>query len=131
MSEDDGLIWAFRVASSARGQNTEWDELDVAHKNEFRWIHLELEAPDAMQWVREKGGLGELEVEALLAEETRPRSTPMGEGLLLILRGGNLNHGHGIAVMVFLVVPTVPFRLLYAWFVIDHGRRKIIRFGVT
>ncbi len=33
--------------------------------------------------------------------------------------------------MDFLVVPTVRFRLLYAWFVIDHGRRKIIHFGVT
>ncbi len=41
------------------------------------------------------------------------------------------NRRHGIAAMDFLVVPTVRFRLLYAWFVIDHGRRKIIHFGVT
>jgi len=33
--------------------------------------------------------------------------------------------------MDFLVVPTVGFRLLYAWFVISHGRREIIHFGVT
>jgi transposase InsO family protein len=33
--------------------------------------------------------------------------------------------------MDFLVVPTVGFRLLYAWFVIGHGRREIIHFGVT
>ena len=33
--------------------------------------------------------------------------------------------------MDFLVVPTVRFRLLYAWFVIGHGRREIIHFGVT
>jgi len=33
--------------------------------------------------------------------------------------------------MDFLVVPTVRFRLLYAWFVIGHGRRGIIHFGVT
>jgi len=93
MSEEDGLIWAFRVDSTGRGQRIDWDELDVAHENEFLWIHLELEAPDAKKWVREKSGLGELEVEALLAEETRPRSTPMDEGLLLILRGVNLNPG--------------------------------------
>ena len=37
------------------------------------------------------------------------------------------NHRHGIAAMDFLVVPTVRFRLLYAWFVIRHGRREIIR----
>jgi len=33
--------------------------------------------------------------------------------------------------MDFIVVPTVRFRLLYAWFVIGHGRRKIIHSGVT
>ncbi len=41
------------------------------------------------------------------------------------------NHRHGIAAMDFLVVPTARFRLLYVWFVIGHGRRKIIHFGVT
>jgi len=41
------------------------------------------------------------------------------------------NHKDGIAAMDFIVIPTVRFRLLYAWFVIGHGRRKIIHFGVT
>jgi putative transposase len=41
------------------------------------------------------------------------------------------NHRHGIAAMDFMVVPTARFRLLYAWFVIGHGRREIIHFGVT
>lgn len=41
------------------------------------------------------------------------------------------NRRHGIAAMDFLVVPTARFRLLYAWFVIGHGRREIIHFGVT
>jgi transposase InsO family protein len=33
--------------------------------------------------------------------------------------------------MDFLLVPTAGFRLLYAWFVIGHGRREILHFGVT
>jgi hypothetical protein len=41
------------------------------------------------------------------------------------------NHRHGIAAMDFLVIPTARFRLLYTWFVIGHGRREIIHFGVT
>jgi hypothetical protein len=41
------------------------------------------------------------------------------------------NHKDGIAAMDFIVVPTVRFRLFYAWFVIGHGRREIIHFGVT
>jgi len=33
--------------------------------------------------------------------------------------------------MDFFVAPTVRFRLLYVWFVIDHGRRRILHFKVT
>ncbi len=33
--------------------------------------------------------------------------------------------------MDFFVVPTLRFRLLYVWFVIDHGRRRILHFNVT
>jgi transposase InsO family protein len=31
----------------------------------------------------------------------------------------------------FFVVPTVRFRLLYVWFAIDHGRRRVLHFNVT
>jgi putative transposase len=33
--------------------------------------------------------------------------------------------------MDFFVVPTVHFRLLYVWFVLDHGRRRVLHFDVT
>ncbi len=33
--------------------------------------------------------------------------------------------------MDFFVVPTATFRLLYGWFAIDHGRRRILHFDVT
>jgi hypothetical protein len=48
-------------------------------------------------------------------------------GQPLILR----NHKDVIAAMDFFVIPTVGFRLLYIWFIIDHGRRRIIHFNVT
>ena len=41
------------------------------------------------------------------------------------------NHKDSIAAMDFFVVPTAGFRVLYVWFVIDHGRRRIIHFNVT
>ncbi len=40
-------------------------------------------------------------------------------------------HAKGIAATDFFVVPTTTFRMLYVWFVIEHGRRKIISFNVT
>jgi transposase InsO family protein len=33
--------------------------------------------------------------------------------------------------MDFFVVPTVRFHLLYVWFAIDHGRRRVLSFHVT
>ena len=41
------------------------------------------------------------------------------------------NHRHDIAAIDFLAVPSAGLRLLYAWFVISHGRREVIHFGVT
>jgi transposase InsO family protein len=41
------------------------------------------------------------------------------------------NHKDVIVGMDFFVVPTVRFRLLYVWFAIDHGRRRILHFNVT
>jgi len=41
------------------------------------------------------------------------------------------NHREAIAAMDFFTVPTATFRVLYCFFVIGHGRRKIVHFNVT
>jgi transposase InsO family protein len=41
------------------------------------------------------------------------------------------NHREIIAAFDFFTVPTVTFQLLYCFFVIEHGRRKILHFKVT
>src|SRR6476469_4811856 len=41
------------------------------------------------------------------------------------------NHREVIAAMDFFAVPTVTFKLLYCFFVIEHGRRRILHFNVT
>jgi len=41
------------------------------------------------------------------------------------------NHKDLIVGMDFCVVPTIRFELIYIWFAIDHGRRKILHFHVT
>ena len=35
------------------------------------------------------------------------------------------NHREAIVALDFFTVPTVTFQLLYCFFVIEHGRRKI------
>ena len=41
------------------------------------------------------------------------------------------NHREAIAAIDFFAVPTVTFKLLYCFFVIEHDRRRILHFNVT
>jgi transposase InsO family protein len=41
------------------------------------------------------------------------------------------NHREVIVAFDFFTVPTVTFKLLYCFFVIEHGRRKILHFNLT
>src|SRR5262249_46852563 len=41
------------------------------------------------------------------------------------------NHREVIGALDFFTVPTVTFQLLYCFFVIEHGHRKILHFNVT
>jgi len=56
-----------------------------------------------------------------------PKSPDLGKRWLTFLR----NHREGIAAMDFFTVPTLTFGVLYCFFIIDHGRRRILRFNVT
>jgi hypothetical protein len=46
---------------------------------------------------------------------------------------GNLldNHREVIATFDFFTVPSLAFRALYCFFVIEHGQRRILHFNVT
>jgi transposase InsO family protein len=41
------------------------------------------------------------------------------------------NHREVIVALDFFTVPTATFKLLYCFFVIEHGRRKILHFNIT
>ena len=41
------------------------------------------------------------------------------------------NHAYGIASMDLFVVPTISFRLLYGFLILQHGRRELLWLGVT
>jgi hypothetical protein len=76
--------------------------------------------------------LAKLGIEVSLATVSRylpkrPLDPVRRQNWLTFLR----NHKDGIAAMDFFVVPTVSFQLLYVWFTMDHGRRRLIHFNVT
>jgi len=64
----------------------------VIESDQLAWVHLDAQDDDTSTWLEgELSYLDPFVVSALLAEETRPRITEIGEGALVILRGVNLN----------------------------------------
>lgn len=56
------------------------------------WVHLDANQKSTKQWLKKEiSSLDPVVIEALLADETRPRMMQVDQGLLLILRGVNLN----------------------------------------
>ncbi|MEL7343235.1 MAG: zinc transporter ZntB [Pseudomonadota bacterium] len=58
----------------------------------FTWTHLNRDASGTRDWL-EASGLDRIVIDALTAEETRPRAAGHGDGVILVLRGVNLNPG--------------------------------------
>ncbi|MGA2987361.1 MAG: integrase core domain-containing protein [Terriglobia bacterium] len=56
-----------------------------------------------------------------------PRDPEPAQRWLCFLR----NHKEAIVAMDFLAAPTITFGVLYGFFVISHGRRRILHFNVT
>lgn len=60
-------------------------------KNELLWLHFNYTKDEAKEWISTKNGIDEIAVDALLADETRPRTIVLKDNLLLALRGVNLD----------------------------------------
>ena len=92
MAGDSGLVYACILDGKGNGKQVKWDE--IRHWQPAQgvlWTHLEYSDKNIQHWLTHESGLDEITSEALLAEETRPRSDLIGNGLLLTLRGVNLN----------------------------------------
>ena len=92
--ETNGLIYAYRLNGTGRGTSLDWEAIQAfSESEEFIWIDLNYMVRSAQEWLNRTSGLDEISVAALLAEETRPRSTTVPDDLLLSLRGVNMNPG--------------------------------------
>lgn len=79
-----------------RGRGTYIQEHDLVEKVRSdasnTWLHLDASHPRTREWLHENVDyLDQLTLDALLADETRPRVSENKDGLLIILRGVNLN----------------------------------------
>lgn len=84
------------------------------------WIDLDYNIQENHQWLQKQSNVDAIVLEALLAEDTRPRYFIHKNGLLLILRGVNLNPGADPDDMVSLRLWVEPKRIISVW------RRKVM-----
>ncbi|MFO1241954.1 MAG: zinc transporter ZntB [Rickettsiales bacterium] len=91
---EEGLVWAYHFDGKGGVRTLSPKEAIEWHgKDGFVWLHFSRDFPDTHTWLTECADLDLLAVEALMAEETRPRITEMEKGTLLFLRSINLNPG--------------------------------------
>jgi zinc transporter len=121
MVNNEGLIEAFILDGKGGGQRVGWKEIqEWTVTAGLLWIHLNFEAPEAQRWIKEEGQLEEVVGDVLLADESRPRVTAFDDGLLVALRGVNLNPGADPEDMVSLRIWAEKNRI------ITTRRRKLL-----
>jgi len=79
----------------------------------YRWWHFDLNDPDFESWV--KDALPEIPAGTLLQSETRPRCDPYANGLMLNLRGINLNEGPAdqmVSVRMWVTQNAIEYRTI-------------------
>jgi zinc transporter len=78
-----------------KGGATPFDSENISVKDKsknLKWVNLDATHPDTRTWLQsEISHLDLFITEALMEDETRPRMTQINDGVLLILRGVNLN----------------------------------------
>ncbi|MEE4186697.1 MAG: zinc transporter ZntB [Gammaproteobacteria bacterium] len=88
----DGLIFGSRLDGAGGGEPLNAPPAPTDPDHRVYWVHLDYQDDAARQWLA-ASGLEQLAVDALLDEDSRPRSLELESGLLVNLRGVNLNQG--------------------------------------
>jgi zinc transporter len=90
----DALIHAFIIDPAGAVRTVDFAGVAGWQSQQGKlWVHLDANFPESLTWLRKEAALPRLIPEALVTQETRPRSTMVEDGLLLVLRGVNLNPG--------------------------------------
>lgn len=103
MSKQTGLICAYALDGKGGGKELDWSAIrDWTPEDGVLWVHLDYDGNLAREWLYQDSGVAPITLEALLARQPRPRGFPDADGLMLIIRGVNLNEGANPEDMVSL-----------------------------
>lgn len=111
--QDDGLVLSYLIEGNGHGSRFDWEQIAAWKADDgLLWVHLNRNADESQRWLEHRSGLDPLVIDALLAEDTRPRCAQMSNGVMLFLRGVNLNPGANPEDMVSIRVWIEPNRII-------------------
>lgn len=113
------FVFGFRFKNGAATQHRWEDVVSGVADYDWTWLHLNMNNEEARIWIRDQSDIPYAAQNALLAGETRPRVTHFENGLVVNLRGVNLNEGANPEDMVSIRIWADERR------VISTRRRKL------
>lgn len=109
----NGLFFAQRLLGDGNGCAIGWEAIENWTSGDGPiWVHLDRTHPNTEDWLRHRSGLTKATIDALLANETRPRVFQGKRGTVAILRGVNLNPGENVEDMIDLRIWSEGERLI-------------------
>lgn len=97
------LIDAYWLDGAGNAVPLGWDDLDVPRQEKgFQWVHLQRDAPETREYLFKRSSLPDIACAALLADDSRPRTTAFDTGLIIDIRGVNMNPDEHVEDMVSL-----------------------------
>ena len=118
--QQDALIHCYHFDGKGKGELiSSKSEQNRRLDSGFAWLHFDLNNSSTMDWLNQHSLVDPVIVEAMAAEETRPRCVISDKGILLILRGVNLNPGQSADDMISIRLWVEEHR------VISVRRRKL------
>jgi zinc transporter len=116
----DNKIQALLIDNNGNHKELQFNSQNKIKPTEnLLWIDLDYNYELNHKWLKQQSDVEPLVIEALLAEDTRPRYFTHNNGLLLILRAVNLNVGAAPDDMVSLRIWIEEKRIVTIW------RRKV------
>ena len=114
MNKSTAIIHACSIPGDGTSKALKDTEISAVLQDEqLAWVHLDVRQEESREWLkREISYLDQIIIDALLAEETRPRVLEFKNGLLLILRGVNLNEDALPEDMVSIRIWVDPYRII-------------------